>query len=248
MKIKIYLTSISFLIALSTFGQQKLRPVEELINNEDPGWPFVLDWIKAATNRVEILSADSLKARQSLYDTQVTTRSPMGAIVYMSGGILVDNGWIRILGSGSERLMRSLPGWPKVSPLKASDKDVPLLVIADDAIGGIFVLNDGSLGNDVGKVYYLAPDTLDFEPLDMGYTDFLLFCFNNDLDNFYDGYRWKSWKDEVSKMSGDSVVSFYPYLWTKEGKKIEENSRKVIPISEYYALISDLRRQLGLAK
>ncbi|WP_106594142.1 DUF2625 family protein [Dyadobacter jiangsuensis] len=58
---------------MNVFGQQKQRPVESLINREDPGWPLVLEWIEKATNSVEILPADSLRARQAIYDIQVTT-------------------------------------------------------------------------------------------------------------------------------------------------------------------------------
>lgn len=233
---------------MNAFGQQKHQPVEALINEEDPGWALVLEWIEKARNPVEILPADSLRARQALYDIQVTTRSPMGAIVFMSGGILIDHGWIRILGSGSARLTRALPSWQRTIQLRASKSSPALLIVADDAIGGIFVLNDGSLGNGPGKIYYLAPDTLEFEALDLGYSDFLIFCFNNDLDKFYEGYRWKSWKEEISKMPGDSIVGFYPYLWTKEGKEIEKNSRRVIPVAEYYEFVVDFRAQLGLGK
>jgi hypothetical protein len=37
----------------------------------------------------------------------------MGTIVYMIGGLLIDNGWIRITGSGNIKLTRSLPAWSK---------------------------------------------------------------------------------------------------------------------------------------
>lgn len=102
---------------------------------------------------------------------------------------------------------------------------------------GFFLLNGGGLGNDLGKIYYLAPDSLEFEPLDLSYSEFLLFCFNNDLDDFYKGLRWKNWKSEVSKLNGDTVFNFFPYLWTKEGKNIEKNSKKEIPIEEQYNFI-----------
>ena len=61
-------------------------------------------WIAKARNKVEVLPRDRVKASEALYYTQVTTRSPMGAIVYETGGILIDNGWIRILGSGNKKL------------------------------------------------------------------------------------------------------------------------------------------------
>ena len=66
-----------------------MRPIEELINENDSGWPFVAEWINSAKNKVEILTADKQKAKDALYKTQVTTRSPMGSIVFETGGILV---------------------------------------------------------------------------------------------------------------------------------------------------------------
>src|SRR6187551_78008 len=90
--------------SVSSDAQVKLRPLDELINRSDPGWPFVQQMIDSATNPVEVLPRDSSKIEEALYQTQVTTRSPMGAVIYTTGGILVDGGWIRILGSGHPRL------------------------------------------------------------------------------------------------------------------------------------------------
>lgn len=59
------------------------------------------DWIKNAKNKVEVLPKSQAAADQALLETQVTTRSPMGAIIHETGGLLIDDGWIRILGSGS---------------------------------------------------------------------------------------------------------------------------------------------------
>ena len=72
----------------------------------------------------------------------------------------------------------------------------------------------------MGKVYYLSPDNLEYEPLGLTYTDFLNFCFNNNLDEFYKGYRWTNWKSDLANLNGDQVFNFFPYLWTKEGKDI----------------------------
>ena len=223
-----------------------MRSTDELINRIDPGWVLVKQWIDSAKNKVEILPVDTAKARDALYKTQVTTRSPMGAVVYMTGGLLIDNGWIRILGSGSVKLNRTLPEWNKGKTFKDFGQPTPYLLIADDAIGGYFLLNGGGLGKDVGKIYYFSPDNLEYEQLDLTYTDFLNFCFNNNLEEFYKGYRWANWKEEVSKLSGDKVFNFFPYLWTKEAKDINKISRKAVPVEEQYRLNVVFRKQLGL--
>jgi hypothetical protein len=242
------LSSFFILITLTVTSQNKMRPVEELINRTDPGWTFVEEWIKSAKNKIEILPADTTRAREALYKTQVTTRSPMGAIVYMTGGLLIDNGWIRILGSGSEKMKRSLPDWNQGKSFKEVGEAPSFLLIADDAIGGFFILNGGGLGKDVGKVYYFSPDNLEYEPLDLTYTQFLHFCFYNDLEEFYKGLRWANWKEDVSKLEADKVFNFYPFLWTKEGKDINKNSRRPVPVEEQFSLNLDMRKQLGLDK
>lgn len=240
------LAGLILLSSLRVFAQNKMRPVDELINTKEPGWIMVKSWIDSATNKVEILSCDTTKAKEVLYRTQVTTRSPMGALIYSSGGLIIDDGWIRILGSGHKKLNRTLPEWNKGKTFKEYGEQPGFLLIADDAIGGFFAINGGHFGNDMGKVYYLSPDNLQWEPLDLTYTDFLNFCFNGDLSGFYEGYRWENWKDEVVNLDGNKVYNFYPPLWTKEGKDIAKSVRNQIPVEEQYSFNMAMRKQLGL--
>lgn len=236
------------LITFVVTGQNKMKKAEELIDKKDPGWTIVQDWIKTAKNKVEILPVDAAKAKEALYKTQVTTRSPMGAIVFMTGGLLIDDGWIRILGSGNSRFNRSLPDWNKGKSFKEFGETPSFLLIADDAIGGFYLLNGGGLGSDVGKIYYFSPDNLEYEALDITYSEFLEFCFNNNLDKFYEGNRWNGWREEVSKLKGDEVFNFYPFLWSAEGSDINKSSRKIIPVEEQYSLNIDLRKQMSSGK
>lgn len=247
------MTRISILLILLLFrqgatAQTKMRTVDELINKSDPGWPTVKQWIDKAKNKVDILPVDTARAKAALYKTQVTTRSPMGAIVFMTGGLLIENGWIRILGSGSAKLTRTLPDWNKGKAFKEFGQPSPFLLIADDVLGGFFLLNGGEFDNDIGKVYYLSPDNLEYESLGLSYSEFLSFCFNNNLEEFYKGYRWTNWKNDVAAISGDQAFNFYPTLWSKEGKDINKSTRKAVPVEEQYKLNIDFRKQLGLEK
>jgi hypothetical protein len=223
---------------------QAMRPLEQLINTQEPGWPLVQEWMKKATNKIEVLSRDSTQANQALYQTQVTTRSPMGAIIYMTGGILIDNGWVRILGSGNPRLPRTLPDWNKGKTFNNFGEHPSFLLIADDVLGGFYAINGGALGKDMGKVYYLAPDTMEWEAMDKTYTEFLLFCFSGDLSKYYEDYRWKGWQKEVAEVKGDQAFNFFPPLFTKEGKDLTKSSRKAIPVEEQYSLTLEMQKQL----
>ena len=75
---------------------------------QEPGWKFAQAWIKASKNKVQVLPKSAAEADSALFAAQVTTRSPMGAVIYETGRILVDNGWLRILSSGSAALNRNL--------------------------------------------------------------------------------------------------------------------------------------------
>lgn len=230
---------------MPVLGQKlKMKPLKELINKEDSGWPIVKGWIKEAKNKVEVLPKTAARADSNLLNTQVTTRSPMGAIIYETGGILIDNGWLRILGSGSTKLDRGIAEWNKGKSFKEYGEAYSFTLIADDVIGGFFAINGGGLGKDLGKLYYFSPDNLTWEPMEIGYSDFLVWAFQTNLDEFYKGYRWKNWKEEVVKMKGNQAFSFYPYLWAKHDG-IEKLSRKAVPIEEIYGLYQDFAKQLN---
>ncbi|MNK63050.1 hypothetical protein D3C87_822510 [compost metagenome] len=220
-------------VSLTGFAQTKLFSAEELINKKDPAWPLVKKWIDSAKNKVEILSVDSTKAKEVLYNTQISTYSTLGSVIYNTGGIMVDNGWIRILGSGSERLNRSVSEWNKGKTIKEYGDNMPYLLVADDAVGGFFAINYGGLGPDIKNVYYLEPNSLSWQPLGAGYGEFLVFCFDSDLSKFYKGLRWSSWNQFIANLDGTKTYSFRPYLW-EEGTDIEKCTRKLVGIEEMY--------------
>jgi len=221
-----------------------MKPISELINKDEPGWELVSEWIDQATNKIEVLKKNEKQADSALYQIQVTTRSPMGAIIHETGGILVDNGWIRILGSGNEKLDRTLPKWNKGKTFDESGVQPSILLIADDVVGGFFGLNGGALGEDLGKVYYFAPDSLNWEPMDMGYSDFIWWSFTGNLADFYSNVRWTDWTKDILEINGNQGYSFYPFLWT-EHKSINDLSKKAVPISEIWALQQDVVKQLN---
>src|SRR5271157_1490427 len=111
------------------------RQIEDLIDSAEPAWPLVLGWVKEAIHPVEVLPP-SENACNSLVSVQVTTRSPLGAVILHSGGILVDHGWLRLLGSGHPRLPRSLPSWNFACGMKEANEPPPCLLVADDVLGG----------------------------------------------------------------------------------------------------------------
>jgi Protein of unknown function DUF2625 len=220
-----------------------MRRVRDLLS-DDSAWPLVRQWIDAASNRVEVLESRDPDRSMALEALQVTTHSPMGAVVYESGGLLIDGGWLRILGSGHPRLPRSLPDWNKGRTWEDGDPSPPLLIVADDVVGGSFALNGGALPGPLGHVHYFAPDSLEWESLEHGYSDFLAWTLSGDLETFYGGQRWPGWLPEVEGLPGDRAFAIYPFLWAK-GPPVAERSRRPVPMAELFDLQFDLRRQIS---
>lgn len=220
-------------LSLSAVAQNKLISLDKLVNKTDPAWPLVQKWIETAKNKVEVLPVNAVKADSVLYNAQITTFATLGGVIYNTGGIIVDNGWIRILGSGSDRLPRDIANWNKGKTIKEFGDNIPYLLIADDAVGGFFAINYGGLGPDIKNVYYLEPNTLTWQPLGAGYGEFLVFCFDSDLSKFYKGLRWKSWEQFIANLDGNKTYSFRPYLW-QAGSDVDKSTRKLVGVEEMY--------------
>ena len=147
----------------------------------------------------------------------------IGVIAYKTGGIVFDK-WVRVLGSGE----RDIVTWNET--LEIDD----MVIIADDILGGLFALE-----NDI--MHYFAPDTLEWESLDITYTQFIRWLIEGDVDKFYEPFRWKNWNDEVADIDFSHGISFYPFLWTKSES---ERHRKTIPLKEIVLLSFDMEKQL----
>jgi len=219
-----------------------VKTLQELINREEPGWLLVQRWVAEATNLVEVLPPPIDAVREkALLETQVTTRSPMGAIVYESGGIFVDHGWLRFLGAGHPRLPRSLPDWNLGRSFSEFGQQPPFLLIADDVIGGFFAIDGGGLNLESGKVCYFAPDTMQWENTGKGYSDFLAWALRGDLEKYYGSMRWTGWKEDLREVRGDQGFSIVPFLLSKE-PPLDQRSRKLASVAELYDLhIGDLK-------
>lgn len=213
-----------------------MRPLDQLIDTEDAALPLLREWAQGASHAFEILEPSDDRERV-LLALQVTTRSAMGAVAYETGGLLIDHGWLRVLGSGHAKLARNIVDWNK-------ERSSGFLLVADDVVGGFFALNGGGLGDDAGAMYYWAPDTLAWESLDIGYSDFLEWASTDRLQVFYADSRWSGWEADMKHIGADQCLNFYPFLWTKEGS-VQASTRKAVSVAEQYALNLELAAKMS---
>ncbi|KEQ23197.1 DUF2625 family protein [Paenibacillus tyrfis] len=212
-----------------------MKSLDELIDESESTWLEVQDWVAKAANTVEILPANPQEAAEVLHQLQVTTRSVLGTVAYYTGGILIENGWLRILGSGSRRLPRNLITWNEIDADGKSTRLPSSFLIADDVVGGFFALNGGAFEGKPGDVFYFAPDTLEWESLDMGFSDFLYWTCFGDVQKFYETFRWEGWAEEMRPIDGNQGVLIYPFLWA-DGGPVTDRARSVVPIEELWKI------------
>jgi hypothetical protein len=219
-----------------------VRTLEELIDHDDPSLPLIEEWVEDASTTVEVLPAERVPAEATLHALQVTTRSVLGGLAYHTGGILVDDGWLRILGGGSPRMPRTLASWNQIGEPKVRFPGA--MLVGDDVLGGFFAIDGGAFGGKPGHVWYLAPDTLDWECLDRGHADWLHWALTGDLQKFYETMRWPGWEAEVAALAPTHGLSIYPPLWA-QGPSLAERKRAPVPVEELWGSQLEFRRQLS---
>lgn len=212
-----------------------MRTLKELLNAPSC-WSEIELLIKEASNKVDVLPKDKELADAALLEMQESVDTWVGAIIYETGGILIDNGWLRILGSGDELIKRSLLSWNKGKTFDTSLDELPFLLVADDVLGGLFAINAGGFGEDVGGMYYFAPDMLEWEEMELTYDQFLYFCFSGDLKDFYGDFRWISWQDDVKSLSLDEAFHLNPPLYSSDFSSIEKVDKTSISVDELYEM------------
>lgn len=213
-----------------------MRTLADLIDLDEPAIQLLRQWVDESDVPCEILEPGGQR-EEVLLDLQVTTHSTLGALAYDTGGVLIDEGWLRLLGSGHTRLPRNLSAW---NSQRATEG---YFLVGDDVVGGFFAINAGALGEEVGSVYYWAPDDLDWECLELGFTDFVHAFMSHRISKFYEDLRWSTWRSDIRELSTDQCFSYFPFLWTKEGS-IKDSKRAAIPVDQAFDVKLDIVKQL----
>lgn len=227
--------------------QTMTRLADELLDTPDPAWPLLERMLREAGPTVRLLAGSEPAGRREIESLQVSGKSFLGAMAYHVGGLIIDSGWLRVLGCGHAECAWSIVtgtqrvGW-------GTQPGAPEgLVVGVDVLGGLFAINAG-FRTDVppGQVAYFGPDTLRWEDTGSGYSAWLEAMLDSDRRaKFYADLRWAGWEREVGALPPNTGLSVYPPMWTRESRPLEATRRAPVPLNELVWVGLDMARQLG---
>ncbi|WP_194925962.1 DUF2625 domain-containing protein [Catenulispora pinisilvae] len=231
-----------------------MRELTELIEVEDPAWPDLQALFAACPIPLTVFAPDARESTRGLLQLQVTARSMLGGLTLHSGGLLVDDGWVRVFGGGSGE-DGSLPSLARVNGFPATFDPAwqaqAGLVVAHDVLGGVFAVNGvdpAAVGRpgQPGQMTYFAPDTLEWEALDIGHSAWLGWLLSERLEGFYSALRWEGWRAEVAAAGPAQGISVFPFLWSKQAEDVATTSRRTVPMAGVLGISADFANQIGV--
>ncbi len=93
---------------------------------------------------------------------------------------------------------------------------------------------------------YFAPDTLEWEAMEMGHSGWVSWLLSGRLETFYDGMRWPGWREETAALAFEQGLSVYPFLWSEEAHAdLAATRRRPVPMREVLGVAADFARQMG---
>jgi len=196
-------------------------------------WEVIESWYRNPRSYVEVLASDAERRDVIVNDLGIAPDSTVANVIRNTGGAFVDHGWFRLLGSGHPRMTLGIDAWNgargKLEPWRVGE----VFVVAHDVVGGFFAMDSGAIGIGRGRIVYLAPDSMQWEDMEMGYSEFLRWLAQGDAAAFASDHRWPDWEDDVAKLSGDQGLFVAPPLWA-EGPSMAERSRVEVPMTELW--------------
>lgn len=191
---------------------------------DDSLWPKVRRLAEASGAR--ILPIDHTTVVSVLPD------AALSEVVARSGGLLIDGGWLRVLGSGSADLIdiaAANQGALGVEPYG--------VLVGYDVLGGQFSLAAESTRMKP-TIHYYQPDEVRWLDLMIGYAEWLMLMLDGSTTEFYADLRWPGWREDTRDCPLDKGYALDPPPWSSRGRDVSTVVRHLEPIAELVASVS----------
>lgn len=196
-------------------------------------WNEIKSILKSSTKNIKILSSNY---NNSLNNLNINENSVLGQVIINTGGIFIEN-YIRLFGSGDEENSYNIYKY-NLELKKYFDDNI--IIIGNDIFGGLFSLN-----KEKNNILYFAPDTLEWEDLDITYKEFIKFVTSEKIDEFYKSYKWSTFQEDIKKVKFNEGILIYPFLWSNECN-IEKVKKDIVPFSELLQINIEFKKRFEI--
>ena len=192
-------------------------------------WTEVLEMLNTSNKKIQIYNGAENIGAEEIETMGIARNSVLGVVVLYTEGIYIDN-WSRVIGQRGKH-HNGIIEYNSEQMHGNSDCLTGMVVVAQDIVGGIFAINKSKFSEGHKKIWYFAPDTLEWECLDMNYAEYLAWLVQGDTNAFYDSMRWQGWEKDCEDVGFDKSFLIYPFLWSKECD-LSTATKKIIPCKE----------------
>lgn len=197
-------------------------------------WNEIKYILKNSTRKVKIINNKVYD--DTLNNLNIDKNSMLGQVITNTSGIFIDN-YIRLFGNGSKDVSYNIYEY-NLEFKKYFDDN--MIIVADDVFGGLF-----SVTKEKNNILYFAPDTLQWENLEIDYKDFIKYISSEKIDEFYKSYKWSTFQEDIKDIKFNQGILIYPFLWSNECD-IEKAKKSIVPFSELVQINMEFREKFGI--
>ena len=197
-------------------------------------WNEIKYILKNSTRKVKIINNKVYD--DTLNNLNIDKNSVLGQVITNTSGIFIDN-YIRLFGNGSKDVSYNIYEY-NLEFKKYFDDN--MIIVADDVFGGLF-----SVTKEKNNILYFAPDTLQWENLEIDYKDFIKYISSEKIDEFYKSYKWSTFQEDINDIKFNQGFLIYPFLWSNECD-IEKAKKSIVPFSELVQINMEFREKFGI--
>ena len=202
-------------------------------------WKKINKMLQSSDRKIELFQCDEVRGINIIKEIGLNNTTTLSTIIANCAGVIVDD-CIRILGQGDV----NVHGIYEVNLIEngSANRVMGMLLVAFDIFGGLFAMNMGAINDEIGVIYYFAPDTLEWESIEMNYSEFLQWCVLGNISKFYQSFKWNDWRQMAKEVKFNDEILIYPFLWSKE-HNINTAEKKIVSFNELFNLNMDYRKK-----
>lgn len=202
-------------------------------------WEKIIRALNSSSNKISVETYDG-KNEQVFAELGINQESVLGQVVCHISKLKI-NDYLSVLGGDENEKLNIGVFNREVRSVYPGRK----LVVAVDIWGGLFAIGNGDFPGNENSIWYFAPDRLQWEDLDVNYTQFFSWVCSVHINKFYADFLCADIVTISKMLKEDEGILIYPFLWSNECN-LKTAVKKPVPVVELVQINADYQNKMGL--